>query len=304
MKFHKICNLTINEMARVPKSEQFNKVEINTDIEVTPEKVTNIKMYPPLDQFDDNIKAKIFNFIIKELKDATFDGYEELYKFVSDKIKEGITAEGGKYNSTNLQYTTRVVFNMLGPNRLKVITPVKGDKSTDFVQPADGDVVSPTDTAEVQPVDSGNKRGLYVIDNDMFLSDGIDRLQGLHPAVLEALTVFFENHHGETMPDMKLRLSIAREVEDSLGGIDENIKDKIMKRLKQDNMAGLIINLRASKAIHSPNDKKRSEDEEVPLLDIGEDEPEDILSADVERLTGGYGPRHDDYEVSRMSEFE
>jgi len=138
----------------------------------------------------------------------------------------------------------------------------------------------------------------------MFLSDGIDRLQGLHPAVLEALTVFFENHHGETIPDMKLRLSIARVVEDSLSGIDENIKDKIMKRLKQDNMAGLIINLRASKAIHSPNDKKRAEDEEVPLLDIGEDEPEDILSADVERLTGGYGPRHDDYEVSRMSEFE
>jgi len=78
MKFYKIYDLAINEMARTPKSEQFGKVTINTNIQVTPEKITNIKMYPPLDQFDDIIKAKIFNFIVQELKDTTFDGYEEL----------------------------------------------------------------------------------------------------------------------------------------------------------------------------------------------------------------------------------
>ncbi len=306
MKFYKIYDLAINEMARTPKSEQFGKVTINTNIQVTPEKITNIKMYPPLDQFDDIIKAKIFNFIVQELKDTTFDGYEELYKFVSDKIGEGIKAEGGKYNSTQLKYTTRVVFNTLGPNRLGVIVPMKGESEVTPEQPSEGGKSTKNGKAAVEDtvVDKGNKKGVYIIDNDRFLSDGIDRLQGLHPAVLEALTTFFELHNGESMPDMKLRLSIAKEVEDSLGGISEDIQKKIMRRLKQDNMASLIINLKASKAIHSPNEKKSGEYEEVPLLDIGEDELEDILSADVERLTGGYGPRGDDYEVSRMSEFE
>lgn len=289
MKFDKLCDLALNEMARAAKSTQFGKVKIDP-IEITPDKITNIKMYL-LDQFNDEIKAGIFNKIINNMKDQSFDSYDDLYNFVTKQVSEGIKEQNGKQNSTQLKYTTRVVFNTLGPNRLKVITPIESVPSSETPE-------QPTETDEV-------RKGIYTISNQNFLDDGIDRLQSFPPTILQPITNYFEENDGKSLPEMKLRGELINAVKEFVSGYDEKIQDKVLKRLKQDNMSELFIKLKASKSIATEKDvKKPSDEEEVPLLDIPEDEPEEILSADVERMTGGYRPEQDyDWERSGGVDF-
>jgi hypothetical protein len=287
MKFYKLCDLTLNEMARAAKSVQFGKVKVNP-IEVTPDKVTNIKMYL-LDQFDDSTKADIFNKIISNFKDQQFDNYDDLYNFVAKQVSEGIKEQGGKQNSTQLKYTTRVVFNTLGPNRLKVLVPIESTPgSPDSTE-------SSSDSSD--KVREGNK-GIFVLSNDNFLEFGIDKLQSFPPSILDPITVFFQDHDGEKIPEMKLRVGLIDAVKEGISGLDEDLQDRIMARLQRDNMSELMIKLKGSKSLMSPGKTtKKSEEEIVPVFDPEESEPEEILSADVERLTGGYRPERDyDFE--------
>lgn len=283
MKFEKLCNYALNEMARAAKSVQFGKVKV-VPVEVTPDKVTNIKMYL-LDQFDDETKADIFNKVINNMKDISFEDYDELYNFVTKQVSEGIKEQGGKQNSTQLKYTTRVVFNTLGPNRLNVLQPIESTV-TPSEQPLDSDEPSLT------------KRGVYIVSNNNFLDNGLDKLQSYPPSILDPLTNFFEENDGEKIPEMKLRMSIIDAVKDGVAGLDEDLQDKILRRLKQDNMSELMIKLKSSKSIQSPDSIKRVQDDEItPVFDPEDDsEPEDILVGDVERLTG-YRPDRDlDFE--------
>lgn len=284
MKFEKLCNLTLNEMARAAKSVQFGKVKVNP-IEVTPDKVTNIKMYL-LDQFDDETKADIFNKVINNMKDQTFDNYDELYNFVTKQVSEGIKEQNGKQNSTQLKYTTRVVFNTLGPNRLNVLQPLETAATETSPSP---------ETAEVEEM----RKGIFVINNDNFLDVGLDKLQSFPPTILDPLTTFFSEKDGEKMADMKIRAAIIAAVTDSISGLDEGLQEKILRRLKQDNMSELMIKLKNSKSIQPPGAIKKpiGDDEIAPVFDPEDDsEPEDILAGDVERLTG-YRPDRDlDFE--------